>query len=364
MNEASENKMDLAIENDEQVAAPQEEEVIEEAVEAVDLPSEEAVQDAEEAAEAIEAAEAVEEAAAEVEETAEAVEDAEAVEETEAAETAEAAVEQEEPSPVKKSDGVGHLVIVGILSLILAVLLCMPYFLKGTGNSNYDLSEGVAVTVNGVAIGEKEITDYVAGLRGSMDLNDDAAWADWMDSNGYTPETLRSAVIQYYVSRELQIQAAAENNVSISDEAVEEQVNKLIEQFGSQEALEEALAEQGADLEMYRDSIRLGLQQQELAKKVAQDVEPVTDEQILTILKAYYPEQVSEDATTLEGLDEELVSYVREALESNAVEQAYSAWMQNFEEQAAVEITDIPEGLPYDVAKVADDKDASDKDKS
>ena len=110
---------------------------------------------------------------------------------------------------------------------------------------------------------------------------------------------------------------------------------------------------------MYRDSIRLGLQQQELAKKVAQDVEPVSDEQILSILKVYYPDEVAEDATTLKGVDEEVVSSIREALESNAVEQAYSEWMQNYEAQATIETTDMPEGLPYNVGTSADDKNAS-----
>ena len=344
MSETSENKMDLAMENDEQAVVSQEEDVVE------------VVEEAEAAEAAVE-----EDLLAEGGKTT----DEEApVDELESA--PQEAGEEDDELPMKKSDGVGHLVIVGILSLVLAILLCMPYFLKGAGNSDYDLSEGVAVTVNGVAIGEKDLSNYVENLRNSMGLTDDAAWAEWMAANGYTPETVRDAVIQYYVSLELQNQAVAENNISVSDEAVEEQVNAVIEQFGSQEALEEALAEQGADLDMYRDNIRMGMEQQELAKKVAQDVEPVSDEEVLSILKMYYTDEVPADATSLEGLDEELVSSIREALESSAIDQAYSEWMQNYQSQATIEINDMPEGLSYNVdmsasGQAAPDQAASDQ---
>lgn len=337
----------------------------EEAVKVVEAVEETVEAEAAEAAEMVDAAEAIEgaeeaEAAIEAEQDVEEEALAEEAPADEQEPAAEAADEPKKDSPAKKASGVGDLVAVGIIALILGILLCMPSIMSYMNNSDYDLSEGVAVKVNGVAIGEKEITDYVAGLRQSMGVEDDAAWAEWMTANGYTPETVREAVIQYYVSRELQIQAAKENDVTVSDEAIEEQINTMIEQFGGQEAFEEALTESGVDLDAYRENIRLGLQQQELAKKVSQDVEPASDEEVLSILKMYYPEEVSEDATSLDGLDEELVSYIREALSSSAVEQAYTEWMQNYEAQATIETTDMPEGLPYNVDLNASTQDASD----
>ena len=73
------------------------------------------------------------------------------------------------------------------------------------------------------------------------------------------------------------------------------------------------------------------------------------DEDVLMLLKMYYPDQVPEDADSLEGIDEELVSYIREALASETKNSEFSNWMNAYREKIGVETTEMPEGLPYDI---------------
>lgn len=338
-----------------EAAAP--ETVLDEAVEdeaaSQDDSATDAVEDASETAEEPAVEETSEEAAEQADEVAaDASEEAEQAKEA-ADQAKEVAVDKAVAvQPVAKSQpkmaiGMGDLLIVGILSLIMGGLLAFAVTAlapaSGAGEGS-DLSGGVAATVNGVSIGENEVTSYMANLRKQQQLESDDAWGEWLVSAGYTPESARAAVIDGLVGEELVKEAVAEQEITVSDDEVDNYIAQMAEQVGGQEKLQELLSEQGVEFESYRNDVKLGLSQQLLAEKVAGDVE-VTDDEVLEMLKMYGAAE--EDAKSLDGIDESMVQSFREQLKSQKINEVYSAWMTERQNAAEIKIEDMPEGLPY-----------------
>lgn len=310
-----------------------------------------ALDDDSEAGEAAELAEAAEDVADDAEQAdGEAVpaEDAEAEEAVEGAEDAadESVPAASAPAP-KKSPGIGDLIAVGILSLIMGIAMVYLAGLASPGaDGGSDLTGGIAATVDGVAIGENDVTVYVAQVRKQQQVEDDDAWGEWLVGNGLTPETLRTAVINQLVSRKLVEKAIEEEGVSAPAEEVENYIAQVIEQEGGEEAFAKTLSEQGMTMDEVRQNVELAYAEQALAEKIAGDVE-ATDEEILEMMKLYYPDIVGEDAKTLDGVDEGMVDSFRESLKQQKIGEAYSAWMSERQSNAKIEVVDMPEGLPY-----------------
>ena len=323
---------------------------VEEAVEEV---AEEAAEEAEpEAIAEAKEQDAAEEAELEVAAEAEAA-DEEAPKASEGEEPADAEPEAVEESPKpseKKPKGIGDLVIVGILSIIVGVLLALP---SAMGITNSEKSESassagdVAATVNGIAISESDVTNYVMDFRTKQGLDSNDAWGEWMASYGYTVEDLRTDTIDYFVNRELLKQAIAEQGITVDEADVEKYITSITEQVGGEEAFNEALQAEGLDLDTYREEIRFSLQQQALAEKVAGSDAQVDDAEVLEIVKLYFPDSVDKDAKTLDGVDADTVEQVRSMLASSAMQQAFSQWMEDYRSKVKIVIVDTPENLPY-----------------
>ncbi len=166
----------------------------------------------------------------------------------------------------------------------------------GIENTSQGTAATVSVEVNGVSksgvVGEKAVTDYVADFRTDTGLESDEAWAEWMVTNGYTPETVRDDVVNYYV-RELLLDYAAEAyNVSVTDEEVAEQLDLAKSQFESDEAWAAALEASNLTEETYMEEvIRPNLLQQKLSAELetqeSAGAEPVDeDAQVLELANA------------------------------------------------------------------------------
>jgi foldase protein PrsA len=153
--------------------------------------------------------------------------------------------------------------------------------LSGCSSVNDALSDdAVAATVNGEEIYEQTITDYIANVREQMGLTDDDDWASWMVSYDYTAETLRSDVIDSYVSRALISQGAEELGITVDDSEIDEQVDAMKQYYDSDEAWEEALEAVGMDEEYYRSEIEQQLKATKLRDYFASDEEPSEEDMI------------------------------------------------------------------------------------
>jgi parvulin-like peptidyl-prolyl isomerase len=98
-----------------------------------------------------------------------------------------------------------------------------------------------------------------------------------------TPEynTLRNQAIQFLVQRAQFEQKAAELDIEVSDEDVDERLEQIKEQYfgGDEEKYAEQLEQQGLSDEQVRRDIRAQLIQEKLFEEVTEDVE-VTDEEV------------------------------------------------------------------------------------
>ena len=260
--------------------------------------------------------------------------------------------DQEAHEP-NKAKGIGDLVIVGIFSIILGVLLCLPSFLSmGSAGSDADLSGGVAATVNGKAIGENDITNYITGFRTTMGYEDDEAFGQWMVQSGYTPESLRESAVSFFVEEQIVKDAMKENDVHIEDAAVVEQIAKMSgheDLAGDEAALKEQLASEGVKLEDVMPNIKSSMEREALAHKVVTESAQVDDKMLLEMLKLYYPDEVPNETESLDGIDEEIVNSVREYLNASMLQQSFESWLAENVSKADVVVNDMPEGLPYNI---------------
>lgn len=221
-------------------------------------------------------------------------------------------------------------VVMAILLVIIAVLSYVIPQYTDFGKSEpkpaateaiaNDMSAGVAATVNGVPLGEADVTAYIETVRAGMGLTDAKEWAAWLAGNGLDAASVRDQSIDYYVEMELLVQAAARQDVTVDEAAVESQLATIRAGFESEEAFNQALAEAGLTEDTLRRNIKLQLLQQ--------------------------------------GIEEKLTQMAPEA----AKETAANDWLQSFMDSAVIEKTAMPEGLPYDVPVAAPSEDDADAD--
>lgn len=153
---------------------------------------------------------------------------------------------------------------VGAVSLTLA----LGAGLVGCGGNG--AGGAVAATVNGQDIMEQTVTDYVADFRVAQGVESDDAWGEWMVNNGYTPETVREEVIDYFVQQDLYDQAASEYGVTVEQADIDEQLEQTKSMFESDEAYQQALeASNMTEDEYIEEIVRPNLLQTKLAEAVA-----------------------------------------------------------------------------------------------
>lgn len=161
-----------------------------------------------------------------------------------------------------------------------------------SGSSEGDgLTGGVAATVNGDEIAEDDVTTFIQNIRSTQGVTDDDAWAEYLNSSGYTPETLREYVIEnMYVTQKLEEQAAADEGVEVTDEEVDENVEPMRANYDTDEEWEEALESAGYTDESYRELVRESLLEEKLEDAVVSDDDAkADDETVLYYVQMYAP---------------------------------------------------------------------------
>ncbi|MEF3356022.1 peptidylprolyl isomerase [Paenibacillus sp. GYB006] len=147
------------------------------------------------------------------------------------------------------------MIVSGVLAVILIIVLIKPPF----GGDN----EAVA-SVNGTKITKDELYNELVALGGTSTLDN-------------------------MITMELIDQAAADANVTITDEDVNAEIESLKTQFGGEEALNSALAQSGMTL----DDLKKNTEIQVKIRKILEPQTKVTDEEIST----YYEENKDTFAT-------------------------------------------------------------------
>ena len=168
------------------------------------------------------------------------------------------------------------LVAIGCLAMVLSVsaMACSGVINVATSDDQgYELTGGVAATVNGTNITEDTVTRQIMSMRQSYGYNDDKDWAQYLVDSGATPESLRENVINSYVSQLTIQQAIADNDIEVSDAEVDKAYDEAAAGYESQEAFESAISMQ----------LKSSLEQEKLREKVAPVDEP-SDDDVLAYL--------------------------------------------------------------------------------
>lgn len=190
-----------------------------------------------------------------------------------------------------------------------------------------------AATVNGTPVAEETVAAYIDDFRATSSLEDDGAWATWLADNGYTPQSVRQEVVDYYVDEELVRQAARERGVSADAAEVDEAVQKAKEGYESDEAWREALASSHTTEEAYRAQVELSLLKTALADSFAEAAAP-DDGQLLERAAGYDGAKRSSCILfAADGANE--AQQVRAAVESGEVQFADAADERAADEGAA-----------------------------
>ena len=266
------------------------------------------------------------------------------------------------PSQAPKKSGFEQLpkkkkraVITALVVIIIAVIaLCALIAINITNKSNSDsvidtsdLSGGVAAQVGDVKIGENAITAFIQNYRKSSGYSDDSSWASYLQSSGYTASSLRDDIIQMYTYQEVINQAAASEGVSVSDSDVDAQITEAKNSAGSDEAWQSQLSESGMTEDEYRSNLKINLIYKALANKVIGE-KTASDEEVLSYIKTNVSEYVNIDS--LSDVPESTVSEYRQTCNETLQSNELSTWLSNYKQNLNIQQSDMPSGLPYDVA--------------
>lgn len=154
------------------------------------------------------------------------------------------------------------------------------------------LTGGTAATVNGAEIPEDKITKQINTMRINADVEKDDAWAEYLHNMSYTPTSLRDEILEGLIDQELVKQFAADEDCAATDEEIQEQVDKVRENYSSDEAWQEALENSNFDDEQaYRDALQYSIAYKKLQDKFAESADGDVDEAAL----------IAEAQTQLEG---------------------------------------------------------------
>lgn len=142
-------------------------------------------------------------------------------------------------------------------------------------------------------------------------------------------EAYGSATLDELVNKALLKDLAKENDIEITEEDIQGEIDELVTSLGGQEAFDQALEQYQLSLDDLKDRISISLIQEKLAETVSQ-VE-ITDEQI----RSYYDtnETLFTDQTFAE-----VESSIYDMLHQQELQDAFNTWFQAEKEQATVKL--------------------------
>ena len=120
------------------------------------------------------------------------------------------------------------------LRKVMSAAIIAAALLFGSGCTESAGGEQVAATVNGEAIPESVVTDYVEGYIDSLGYSSDQ-WAQYLGLEGKTAAEFRKGVIDYYVSYLLYEQKGRELGIEITDEQIDAAIEEAKQKLGRDE---------------------------------------------------------------------------------------------------------------------------------
>ena len=167
--------------------------------------------------------------------------------------------------------------LTGLCALLLSCCLALA------GCFGMEQEPLVAATVNGQAIAEDEVTGYIEGFRSqNADYESDEGWLAFLTENGYTPETMRTYILDsVFVPQVLIEQQCEQLGITLTDselDSVIEQERAYYEERYGENSWDSVLASYGYDEESWRENEATRLLEEQLMEEVAGDVQATRKE--------------------------------------------------------------------------------------
>lgn len=168
---------------------------------------------------------------------------------------------------------------------LFGFLMIPALSLTALGCGGESLAEDVAAEVGGVQITRAQLDEQVEKIQQQLG---EQVPSEESDPEGF--DTYRREVLDYLVTLEIVTQKADEAGIEVTEEDVDEQLAKLKEPYGGDEAkFEQAIAQQNLSLEELRENLRQQGLITKMIEEVNKDIE-VSDEEVAT----FYEEQKQE----------------------------------------------------------------------
>ncbi|MCM2674622.1 SurA N-terminal domain-containing protein [Alkalicoccobacillus plakortidis] len=196
--------------------------------------------------------------------------------------------------------------------------------------TNFDDIPDVIATINGVDLSKDEfVSQYNTAKQNQMMMGGAAD-----PESTEVDEAIKDQTVDLLVNSELLVQASNEEDIEISDEEANEQLDQLkaVNQIESDEDLEAILSQQDTTVDEFREEIKESMKPQKYIEQKAQIEEP-TDEEI----EAKYDEFASateEDVPELEEVRDDIVAQIK----SEQTNEAAEGIINELKEQGEVEI--------------------------
>ncbi|MDO4436450.1 MAG: peptidylprolyl isomerase [Coriobacteriaceae bacterium] len=175
------------------------------------------------------------------------------------------------------------LVAIGVAAMVLSVtaMACTGVLNEVTTKEPYQLTGGVAATVNGVNIKEDTVTEQIMGTRQSS-YEKDEDWATYLSDQGLTPESYRENVINSIARQYLLTEAEKEYKVTVDQKDLDKAWKDAVEGSGkSDKEFEEYISQMGFTKDSYLEAIKGSLAQSKLREAVAPSKDP-SDEELVS----------------------------------------------------------------------------------
>ncbi len=211
------------------------------------------------------------------------------------------------------------------------------------------LPDGVAAIVNDVEIPEDRLNNYIEFYRSTLALEDEESWAQFINDGYGNTEGLRTFVLELFINQELVRQAAAANNITVTDEELQA---KLQEEMASYSIENEDdfwifVTRSGISEDEYK-----ALMENEILQGKIIDLanpksayEDQMDELILEYIKSSYPARAN-----IESLDE-VSNELKENSKAYVIYylnlDAYNKFMDKYIAMSDIQVGRAPSDLSY-----------------
>lgn len=227
------------------------------------------------------------------------------------------------------------------VSLLISLLVISSFAAVGQESTN-QAETTVLATVNGEEITQQELSQASQVQRIIMSLSRQyRSFAQFLMTSEAGQDFLseyRKHVLDQLINQELTAQKVEELGVTVSDQAVQEEIDKIIEgnkQFEDTDELEDYLKEnQNMTLENLKTRIKENLRSQKLREEVTDKV-TVSEEEV----EVFYNKN-KQSYTDQEGNVkplEEVRDQVRNTVRSQKQNEAYNQWLEEEREKADIE---------------------------